>query len=171
MDTRATKIQSRLDEILPSFLTAPDPRGEVGSAYVALCDLCVAHPHPAGDGAPDASLFVGLAPAAELRHLRTILPAGSVVRYVGQWYEMWGYGYCAAVYLHLQVETGPLAGSRMAFADIDRWLVSGAVAHRTMAAAFLAPANTPGDDLPALLDDRRDAIRSIVLAGQSRPTS
>jgi hypothetical protein len=162
MDPRATESQARLDAILPSFLAVGDAEDEIGSTWVVLCDLCVSQPHPAGDGAPDARGFAGLAPADDLRHIATILPAGSVLRYLGRWWEMWGYGYCRSVYLHLQVETGPLAGARVAFVDGDRWLVSGAVSHRTMSVAMLAPTATPTSALPALLDLRRTALRSIA---------
>lgn len=159
--------QARLDAILPSFLTAARPSAETGSTWIALGDLCLTEPGYAGDDAPEARQVEGPAPVADLR-ATTILPAGSRLRFLGYWLEMWGYGFCRGVYLHLEVETGALAGSRVAFADIDRWIVSGVVSRGTMAAARLVSGGTQTDDLPALLDDRRATIGSIVAAGQRR---
>ncbi len=169
MGQAITENQAHLDAILPAFLTSAAPTGDVGSAYVSLSDFCLSDPMAAGDNAPDARLIEGPAPVAA-RWAATILPAGSCLRFIGWWLEMWGYGFCGGVYFHLAVETGPLTGARLAFADIDRWIVSGEVARGTKAAALLARANTAETDRSALHDDRRAILRSIVEASQIGPS-
>jgi hypothetical protein len=99
-----------------------------------------------------------------------ILPAGSRLRFAGRDFEMWGYGYLAAVYLNMEVVSGDLTGLIVALSDAARWLVTGAVGRDAMAAVFLAADEAAPLDLAAEVAARRASVRAIVEAGQSLPS-
>jgi hypothetical protein len=142
--TRDSYAQRQLDAGLPSFLVADHPDRCAGTRWMVDADLACVPGIRESVGGRQAEVLVISSTWPPItygeREVAVRVPAGTVARFVGTSFEIWGVGYLASLWLDRVVDGGPLDGKVLVANDEDRWLVTGSVSHRTAAIQHLIPA-------------------------------
>jgi len=164
VNPRSTPAQHDIDQLLPVFFDRDRRKESVGSMWLVLADLAIGKPieMELADGSRlDARNLSGPCPSP-YPQATTVLPAGSTLRYVGESFEMWGFGYLANIDLVMEVVHGPHAGTSSSLTEEALWLASGAVAMHTEAPALIVALEERPTDLSTAAADRRHALREIA---------